>query len=83
MLLGIAAGSTNFGIIGPTAFYANTAVVLTANGGEISGSFGSISIAVEDSSVSSGPYHAFQGYIDAGSLVSGTIIVDGLSRAQL
>jgi hypothetical protein len=32
-LLGIAAGSTNVGVIGPTAVYADTPVVLTAAGG--------------------------------------------------
>jgi hypothetical protein len=32
-LLGIAAGSINIGIIGPTGFYADTAVRITANGG--------------------------------------------------
>jgi len=32
-LLGIALGSTNNGVIGPTAFYANTKVRVTANGG--------------------------------------------------
>jgi hypothetical protein len=31
-LLGIAAGSTNIGVIGPTAFYADTKVRVTANG---------------------------------------------------
>ncbi|MBO6759215.1 MAG: DUF2793 domain-containing protein [Roseibium sp.] len=31
--LGIAEGSTNAGVIGPQAFYADTPVVLTANGG--------------------------------------------------
>lgn len=30
--LGIAAGSTNIGVIGPTAFYSDTTVTLTANG---------------------------------------------------
>jgi hypothetical protein len=43
-LLGIAAGSTNFGIIGPTAFYANTAVVLTAIGGAFTG--GQVRLAI-------------------------------------
>lgn len=43
-LLGIAAGSTNFGIIGPTAFYANTAVVLTAIGGSFTA--GQVRIAI-------------------------------------
>ena len=32
-LLGIALGSTNVGVIGPTAFYADTKVRVTANGG--------------------------------------------------
>ena len=32
-LLGIALGSTNVGVIGPTAYYADTKVRVTANGG--------------------------------------------------
>ncbi|NJL08677.1 MAG: DUF2793 domain-containing protein, partial [Methylacidiphilales bacterium] len=36
-LLGVAAGATNIGIIGPTAFYADTPVVITANGGDFTG----------------------------------------------
>lgn len=36
-LLGLSAGSTNFGIIGPTAFYADTPVVITANGANFTG----------------------------------------------
>jgi hypothetical protein len=35
--LGIALGSTNIGVIGPTAYYANTAVRLTANGSNFTG----------------------------------------------
>jgi len=35
--LGIAAGSTNVGVIGPQAFYANTPIVLTARGGSFTG----------------------------------------------
>lgn len=35
--LGIAAGATNVGVIGPTAFYAATAVRLSANGGSFTG----------------------------------------------
>lgn len=35
--LGIAAGSTNVGVIGPEAFYSDTALVLTANGGNFTG----------------------------------------------
>ncbi|MFN3131983.1 DUF2793 domain-containing protein [Roseibium sp.] len=42
--LGIAAGSSNLGVIGPTAFYADTAVWLTANGGAFSG--GTVRLAV-------------------------------------
>jgi hypothetical protein len=36
-LLGIALGSTNNGVIGPTAFYADTKVRVTANGGNFTG----------------------------------------------
>jgi hypothetical protein len=35
--LGAAAGSTNIGVIGPQAFYANTPIRLTANGGNFTG----------------------------------------------
>ena len=35
--LGVAAGSTNSGVIGPQAFYADTPVVLTAVGGSFTG----------------------------------------------
>ena len=35
-LLGVAANSTNNGVIGPTAFYADTRVRVTANGGNFS-----------------------------------------------
>lgn len=42
--LGVAAGSTNRGVIGPQAFYAATAVRLTANGGNFSG--GSVRLAI-------------------------------------
>lgn len=35
--LGIAAGSSNAGVIGPQAFYADTPIVLTANGGVFTG----------------------------------------------
>lgn len=35
--LGIAAGATNVGVIGPTAFYAATAIRLSANGGSFTG----------------------------------------------
>jgi hypothetical protein len=36
-LLGTSLGATNIGVIGPTAFYANTRVRVTANGGGFSG----------------------------------------------
>lgn len=42
--LGIAAGSTNIGVVGPQAFYADTPVVLTANGGSFTG--GAVRIAI-------------------------------------
>ncbi|MFZ5667917.1 MAG: DUF2793 domain-containing protein [Pseudomonadota bacterium] len=35
--LGVAAGSTNIGVIGPTAFYADTPVLLTGVGGDFTG----------------------------------------------
>lgn len=40
----MAAGSQNRGVIGPTAFYSDTPVVLTANGGDFTG--GSVRIAI-------------------------------------
>ncbi|AUM72951.1 DUF2793 domain-containing protein [Paracoccus jeotgali] len=42
--LGVAAGSSNIGVIGPTAFYADTPVRLTANGGAFTG--GAVRIAI-------------------------------------
>jgi hypothetical protein len=42
--LGVAAGSTNAGVIGPTAFYAPTTIRLTANGGSFTG--GAVRIAI-------------------------------------
>ncbi len=36
-LIGIALDSTNIGVIGPTAYYANTAIRLTANGSNFTG----------------------------------------------
>jgi hypothetical protein len=42
--LGVAAGSTNSGVTGPTAFYAETAVRLTANGGAFSA--GKVRVAI-------------------------------------
>jgi hypothetical protein len=42
--LGIDAGSTNLGVIGPTAFYSDTPVRLTANGGDFTG--GSVRIGI-------------------------------------
>jgi len=43
--LGITAGSTNVGVIGPQAFYAATPVVLTANGGSFTG--GAVRVAIQ------------------------------------
>jgi hypothetical protein len=42
--LGVAAGSTNVGVIGPQAFYADTPIVLTARGGSFTG--GAVRIAI-------------------------------------
>gem|GEM_PF-1996019 len=36
-LLSTSAGSSNFGLIGPTAFYANTTIIVTAAGGSFTG----------------------------------------------
>jgi len=40
----VAAGSTNVGVIGPQAFYADTPIVLTAQGGNFNG--GAVRIAI-------------------------------------
>jgi hypothetical protein len=42
--LGVAAGSTNTGVIGPQAFYADTPILLTAQGGSFTG--GAVRIAI-------------------------------------
>lgn len=42
--LGIAAGSANIGVVGPQAFYADTLIILTANGGYFTG--GAVRIAI-------------------------------------
>jgi hypothetical protein len=42
--LGISAGSSNLGVIGPTAFYSDTPVVLSANGGSFTA--GEVAIAI-------------------------------------
>lgn len=42
--LGVSVGSTNVGVIGPTAFYADTSVVLTAEGSNFTG--GAVRIAI-------------------------------------
>ena len=42
--LGVSTGASNIGVIGPQAFYADTPIVLTANGGEFTG--GSVKLAV-------------------------------------
>ena len=42
--LSIAAGSNNAGVIGPTAFYADTPVRLSANGGNFTG--GAVRVAI-------------------------------------
>ncbi len=43
--LGVAAGSTNIGVIGPQAFYAATPIVLTANGSNFTG--GDVRVAIQ------------------------------------
>ncbi len=43
-LLGVSLGATNCGVTGPTAFYANTPIRVTANGGNFTG--GEVRIAI-------------------------------------
>lgn len=43
--LGVSAGSSNSGVIGPTAWYAASTIKLTANGGSFSG--GSVRISIQ------------------------------------
>ena len=43
-LLGLSLGSTNFGVIGPAAFYSDTPVVVTANGSNFTG--GKVRLAI-------------------------------------
>jgi hypothetical protein len=42
--LGISMGSSNLGVIGPTAIYSDTSIVLSANGGDFTG--GEVEIAI-------------------------------------
>ena len=42
--LGVSEGASNLGVIGPTAFYGDTDIVLTANGGSFTG--GTVSLAI-------------------------------------
>lgn len=44
--LSIASGATNIGVIGPTAFYADTSIIVTANGGAFSA--GSLKLALHE-----------------------------------
>jgi hypothetical protein len=45
-LLSVPAGSSNFGLIGPTAFYTNTTIVITAAGGSFTGGQVRLSISI-------------------------------------
>jgi hypothetical protein len=45
-LLSVPAGSSNFGLIGPTAFYANTTLIITAAGGSFTGGQVRLSISI-------------------------------------
>jgi hypothetical protein len=45
-LLSISAGSSNFGLIGPTAFYTNTTIIITAAGGSFTGGQVRLSISI-------------------------------------
>ena len=44
--LGITSGATNIGVIGPTAFYEDTSIIVTANGGAFSA--GSLKLALHE-----------------------------------
>ena len=44
--LAIAAGSTNFGLIGPTAFYTNATIIVSATGGLFTGGQVRLSISI-------------------------------------
>jgi len=41
----VAATSTNIGVIGPTAFYSDTTVTLTANGGDFTA--GAVRVSIQ------------------------------------
>jgi hypothetical protein len=45
-LLSVPAGSSNFGLIGPTAFYTNTTIIITAAGGSFTGGQVRLSISI-------------------------------------
>ena len=45
-LLSIPAGSSNFGLIGPTAFYTNTTIIITSAGGSFTGGQVRLSISI-------------------------------------
>jgi Major tropism determinant N-terminal domain len=45
-LLSVPAGSSNFGLIGPTAFYTNTTITITAAGGSFTGGQVRLSISI-------------------------------------
>ncbi len=45
-LLSVPAGSSNFGLIGPTAFYTNTTIIITSAGGSFTGGQVRLSISI-------------------------------------
>jgi hypothetical protein len=45
-LLSLPAGSSNFGLIGPTAFYTNTTIIITAAGGSFTAGQVRLSISI-------------------------------------
>ncbi|MFG1432857.1 DUF2793 domain-containing protein [Xanthobacter sp. V2C-8] len=70
-LLGAALGSSNSGVIGPTAFYAATPVRLTANGGAFTGGRVRVSIHLLMCPASSFPQREAAWWTDAPSLLDG------------
>ncbi|MFG1478597.1 DUF2793 domain-containing protein [Xanthobacter sp. V4C-4] len=70
-MLGIALGASNSGVIGPTAFYAATAVRLTATGGVFTGGRVRVSIHLLRCPVSAFPEREAAWWTDAAHLVEG------------
>jgi len=71
--LGVARGSSNSGVIGPTAFYTATPVRLTANGGTFTGGRVRVSLHILRCPVSAFPELEASWWSDAAHLLDGTV----------